>query len=183
MLIIRLQRVGKRKFPTYRLIVSEKNKDTQGTYLEALGTYNPHAKENQLLAKIERVKYWLSQGAQMSATINNLLVANKIVEGKKEKSVFLSKKRKTKLEEKNKAKVEADAKAKVDAAAKAEAEVAAKVQAEADAKATAEAKASPPVGGEAAKAVEPAPAEVAPVSEAPVEVKTEEPAPTETPAA
>ncbi len=130
MLIIRLQRVGKKKFPTYRIIISEKTKDTQGTYLEKLGTFNPHIKENQLNIDAEKVKYWISKGAQMSETVNNLLVENKIIEGKKAKSVYLSKKRKSKLEEKDKAKVEAAAKNKAEAEAKAKAEEEAKAAAE-----------------------------------------------------
>lgn len=111
MLIIRLQRVGKKKFPTYRVIISEKTKDTWGDYLELLGNFNPHVKENQLNIDAERVKYWISKGAQMSDTISNLLVANKIIEAKKRKSVYLTKRRKTKIEEKNKVKAEAAAKA------------------------------------------------------------------------
>lgn len=177
MLIIRLQRVGKKKFPTYRLVISEKTKDTQGFYLEELGNFNPHIKENQLVAKVDRIKYWISKGAQMSATINNLFIANKIIEGKKKKSVFLSKRRKTKLEEKNKAKVEADAKAKADAEAKKAAEFAAKAEAEAAAaeakkaeaeSAKAEAEAAT-AEAEQAKASAPAEPVVAPVvEEAPV---------------
>lgn len=173
MLIIRLQRVGKKKFPTYRLIISEKARDTWGNYLEELGTFNPHLKENQLVAKVDRIKYWISKGAQMSATINNLFVANKIVEGKKKKSVYLSKKRKAKLEEKNKAKVEAAAKAKADAEAKAKAEAEAKEAAKA---AEAEAKAAAKAAEEAAKAepvVAEAPAPEAVTAEAPA---TEQPA-------
>lgn len=100
MLTIRLQRLGRSKFATYRLIISEKARDTQGRYLEQLGVYNPHAKENQFNAQVDRVKYWISKGATASDTVHNLLVANKIIEGKKKKSVYLSTKRKTKLEAK-----------------------------------------------------------------------------------
>jgi small subunit ribosomal protein S16 len=103
MLAIRLQRIGKNKFATYRLIVSEKTKDTWGTYLEQIGTFNPHAKENQLVANEERVKYWLSKGAQPSDTLHNLFVKAGLMTGKKKKSVFISKKRATKLAEKKKA--------------------------------------------------------------------------------
>lgn len=170
MLIIRMQRVGKKKFSTYRLIISEKARDTQGTYLEALGTYNPHAKENSFLPNIERIKFWLSKGAMVSDTLHNLLVANKIIEGKKKKSVFLSKARQTKLAEKKKVSAEAQAKAEADKAAKAEAEKAAKAEAEAQAKAAVEAPA--PV-------VEETPVEAP--AETPVETPTE--TPTETPAA
>lgn len=153
MLTIRLQRLGKKKFPTYRLVISEKARDTQDVYLENLGTFDPHAKENQFKPKAERIKYWISKGAQTSDTIHNLLVQAKIVEGKKRKAVFLSKKRKTKIGEK---KATAD-KAKADKAAADEKAMADKKEAEE--KAAAEKVAEP------APAEAPAPApEVTPVA-------------------
>ena len=100
MLAIRLQRVGKAKHPTYRLIISEKGRTTRNAYLELLGTFNPHLKENQFQPKVDRVKYWLSKGAEASPTVHNLLLKMGLVQGKTMKSVFLSKKRKTKLAEK-----------------------------------------------------------------------------------
>lgn len=100
MLIIRLQRVGKKKLPTYRLVISEKARDTQDKYLEMLGTFNPHLKENNFLPVTDRIKYWLGKGAQTSATINNLLLKAGIVTGEKRKSVFLSKARKKKIADK-----------------------------------------------------------------------------------
>ena len=103
MLAIRLQRIGKKKFATYRIVVSEKARDTQGDHLEQVGTYNPHAKENQFAPIVDRVKYWISKGAMPSETIHNLLVTNKIIEGKKKKSVFISKRRAVKLAAKKKA--------------------------------------------------------------------------------
>lgn len=65
----------------FRLVAVEKGRDPYGQVLENLGAYNPHSKE--LAAKAERIKYWLSKGAQMSATVNNLLIEKKIIEGKK----------------------------------------------------------------------------------------------------
>jgi small subunit ribosomal protein S16 len=110
MLTIRLKRIGKKKFPTYRLIISEKTKDTWGSNLEELGSYNPHVAGKKLLAKIDRIKYWIGKGAQMSDTVNNLLVSAGIIEGQKKKAIYLSKKRKAKLEEKVKQKAESEAK-------------------------------------------------------------------------
>lgn len=81
MLTIKLSRIGKRKKPMYRLIISEKSKDPYGDSLEILGSYNPFTKE--IDAKGDRINYWISKGAQMTATVNNLLVEKKIVEGKK----------------------------------------------------------------------------------------------------
>ncbi len=97
MLTLRLQRVGKNKFATYRLIVSEKARDTQGVYLEQLGTFNPHDKVQQFKPIADRVTYWISKGAQASGTVHNLLVKEGLLKDKKVKSVFLSKKRKTKV--------------------------------------------------------------------------------------
>ncbi len=84
MLTIRLSRVGKKNMPLYRVIISEKHKDLYGNSLEILGSYNPHTKELKINA--EKTKYWLSKGAAMSNTINNLLIEKKIIEGKKVKA-------------------------------------------------------------------------------------------------
>lgn len=83
MLSIRLTRIGKKKQPSYRVIVVDKKKDPWGKYLENLGFYNPRTNPKTIDLKIERIKYWISKGAQPSATVNNLLVdagvlANKV---------------------------------------------------------------------------------------------------------
>ncbi len=97
MLMIRMSRVGKKKYPTYRILIQEKSKDPWGKALEILGNYNPHTKE--FACKEDRIKYWLSVGAQMSATVNNLLIRNKVIEGKKMKAAKLNKKKKGDQEE------------------------------------------------------------------------------------
>ena len=79
MLKIKLARIGKKKSPTYRLIISEVGRDPYGRILENLGNYNPRTKDLQV--KAERINYWLSQGAQMTITVNNLLVGHKIITG------------------------------------------------------------------------------------------------------
>jgi small subunit ribosomal protein S16 len=108
MLNIRLTRVGKKNKPMYRLTIAEKTKDPYGKALEILGSYNPHSKELQV--KGDRIQYWISQGAQMTPTVNNLLVEQKIIEGKK---VVASKKGKkaeeAKIEEAKKVKTEKSA--------------------------------------------------------------------------
>mgnify|MGYP001569427150 CR=1 FL=1 len=118
MLTIRLSRFGTTKRPTYRLIVSEKARDPWGKYLEELGFYNPKANPPVIQLKTERIKYWISKGAQTSSTINNLLIDQKIIEGQKRRQANISKKRATKLAEKKKG---AEAKAAVASAAKVEA--------------------------------------------------------------
>ncbi|MEK7217793.1 MAG: 30S ribosomal protein S16 [Patescibacteria group bacterium] len=77
MLIMRLQRIGKRGQAYFRIIVTEHTKKPQGEYLELLGSYDPHKKS--LLVKKERIEHWMSKGVQLSPTVNNLFVNNKII--------------------------------------------------------------------------------------------------------
>ncbi len=112
MLTIRLQRVGKKKFPSYRFIISEKNKDPQDRHVEILGTYNPRDKVNGLVVKEERIKYWLKIGAQTSNTVHNILLKLGIVHGEKRKSVTISNIRRKKLDEKKVKDVDVKKKAK-----------------------------------------------------------------------
>lgn len=82
MLKIRLQRIGRKNMPAYRIIVAEHTRGPKtGSIVERLGTYNPKTKERTLEA--ERVKYWLSVGAQASATMHNMLVSAKVISGAK----------------------------------------------------------------------------------------------------
>ena len=81
MLKIRLARVGKRKRPTYRIIISEAARDTYGRALEIMGHYNPLTKVCDV--KKDRVLYWISQGAKVSPTLNNLLIDQNVLTGEK----------------------------------------------------------------------------------------------------
>jgi small subunit ribosomal protein S16 len=97
MLTIRLTRVGKKKQPQYRFIVSEKARDPWGRALEILGTYEPLKSPSAVTIKNERIEYWLGKGAQCSDTVWNLLLDQGIVKGEKRKTARLSVKRKEKL--------------------------------------------------------------------------------------
>ena len=82
MLVIRLTRIGKKNQPSFRLVVVDKRVSASaGKSVEILGTYNPLTKGKTF--KKERILYWISKGAQPSASVNNLLVTEKIIEGKK----------------------------------------------------------------------------------------------------
>lgn len=79
MLKIRLARVGRKHDPSYRVIVTEKGRGPQtGAYHEKLGTYDARSDEYEL--KEERVEHWLSEGAQPSDTVHNLLVKAEIID-------------------------------------------------------------------------------------------------------
>ncbi len=88
MLSIRLTRVGKKKQPMYRVVIMDKQKDPWGKSLEILGNRNPRTKETTLNA--ERIQYWISKGAQPSESVWNLLVDQKIVDGKKRNVTHLT---------------------------------------------------------------------------------------------
>lgn len=97
MLRIRLQRLGRKKQATYRFIVSEQIRDTQHGSVEILGHYNPASIPKVLDIKEDRMKYWISVGAQPSETVHNLLVNAGILTGKKAKAVSITAKRAKKL--------------------------------------------------------------------------------------
>lgn len=81
MLKIRLQRFGSKNDPKFRVVLTDsKNSTKSGKFLEILGFYNPVQKEKKLDAP--RIKHWISQGAGLTDTIHNLLVKDKIIEGK-----------------------------------------------------------------------------------------------------
>ncbi len=82
MLKIRMQRVGRINMPSYRLIVVEHTEGPKtGNIVEKVGTYNPRSKERTI--NTDRVKYWMSVGAQPSDTVHNMLVSAGILNEKK----------------------------------------------------------------------------------------------------
>jgi ribosomal protein S16 len=77
-LAIRLARIGKKKQPFYRIVVLDKRKPRNGRTVEVVGTYDPLKKPAIIQLDAERVKYWLSCGAQPSDTVRSFLTAQKI---------------------------------------------------------------------------------------------------------
>jgi small subunit ribosomal protein S16 len=73
MLVIRLTRIGAKKQPTYRVVVTEARTPRDSREVERLGYYNPKTQPATLKVNRERVTHWLNAGAQPSATVRNLL--------------------------------------------------------------------------------------------------------------
>ena len=73
MVKIRLRRMGVKKAPYYRVVVADSRSPRDGRFIEELGTYDPMAEGNKLNLDVERVKYWVSQGAQPTDTVRGLL--------------------------------------------------------------------------------------------------------------
>ena len=72
MVTIRLRRIGKKKHPIYKLVVTDSRNPRTGAYIEAVGNYDPNINTNLFDLKEERVFYWLSKGAQPSDTVRSL---------------------------------------------------------------------------------------------------------------
>lgn len=81
MLAIRLNRTGKRNRAHFRVVVQEHTKAPGKRHVEIVGSYDPH-KKTTILNK-DRILYWVSQGAQVSDAVHNMLVREGIVEAKK----------------------------------------------------------------------------------------------------
>lgn len=92
MLKIRFFRVGKKNQPCFKIVVTDKRRPPRGgRFVEEVGFWNPLTKQRTL--KKERIKYWLSKGAKASDSVYNLLLKEKVCQGKK---IPLHKKKKEK---------------------------------------------------------------------------------------
>lgn len=156
---MRLQRVGRKNNPAYRVVVVDKRTSTKSNKIvDLIGNYNP--KLGQINLDGDKAKQWLAQGVQASDTVHNMLVSKKIIDAKKRNALP----KKSPIIDEAKLKAEAEAKAKVesDRLAAIEAEKAA-------AEAAALAAATPPTEEVVPVAVEETPAEAVATTEAPAE--------------
>lgn len=104
--------MGRKNIPTFRVVLTDsKNSTKSGRFLEVLGSFDPRDDKSKII-KADRVKYWISKGAQLSGTLHNFLIHTKVIEGKKINVLPL--KRPIKKEEE--AKKEGEAKAETPAA-------------------------------------------------------------------
>lgn len=94
MLVIRLARIGRTNTTSFRIVLQEKTQAPKAKAQEILGSYNPLLKkrEDQVHLEKERILYWLSKGAQASATVHNMLIEFGVTTGKKRRSVQPKKK-------------------------------------------------------------------------------------------
>ncbi|WP_127560952.1 30S ribosomal protein S16 [Nioella ostreopsis] len=82
---IRLARGGSKKRPFYRIVASDSRMPRDGRYIEKLGTYNPllpKDSEDRVQMNMERVQYWLGEGAQPTDRVSRFLEAAGVVEKK-----------------------------------------------------------------------------------------------------
>ena len=82
---IRLARGGSKKRPFYRIVATDSRMPRDGRFIEKLGTYNPllaKDSEERVKMNMERVQYWLGQGAQPTDRISRMLEAAGVLEKK-----------------------------------------------------------------------------------------------------
>ena len=127
--VIRLARAGAKKKPFYRVIVADRRAPRNGDFIEKLGTFNPLlAKDNaaRVVVNEERIKHWLSVGAQPSDRVNTLLAGLGLTKAASTTGKPLKPRRKadklTRAEKRAAAEEEAKATAAAEAAAPAPAE-------------------------------------------------------------
>ena len=112
MLMMRLQRVGRKNDPAYRIVVTDKRTGPKSNkHVAIIGSYNP--KVGQVQLKADEAKQWLSKGVQPSDTVHNILVSQKVIDAKKvnplpRKSPIVDEEAIKKAEEEAAAKVEAE---------------------------------------------------------------------------
>ena len=80
MLKIRLARVGKKKQPTYRVVVADARAPRDGKYVEIIGQYNPRTEPNTFVIDEEKARDWLRKGAQPTERIHKLFATVGILE-------------------------------------------------------------------------------------------------------
>lgn len=73
MLSIRMKRVGSKKKPFFRVVVTEAKSALESSFVENVGTYNPRSKPALVEINKERVQHWLKLGAQPSDSVRTLL--------------------------------------------------------------------------------------------------------------
>ena len=180
MLTIRLARSGAKKRPFFHVSVADSRMPRDGRFVERVGYYNPIAsgQEVRLKLDLERIDYWIGQGAQPSSRVLNLLKQNKETPEQTEKRLATKELKRQKKLAKKLADKEPLEEAPAQEAPAVEEEEAAAEEAPAVEEAAAEEEAPAPAAAEEA-ATEEAPAEEAPAEEAATEEAPAEEVPVE----
>ena len=80
MVKIRLKRIGAKKSPYYRVVVADSRSPRDGRFIEEIGTYDPMADPTVFKVDADKVKDWVSKGAQITDTVKALLKKNGVLE-------------------------------------------------------------------------------------------------------
>ena len=161
MVVVRLAKSGAKKNPYYFITVADSRKPRDGGYIERLGFFNPSAKgsEERLRFNLERFDHWVTQGAQASDKVSELVKDARLSPEDLQAKLEAKKAKRTEKKEILAAQKVAELAAQAEADAKEEAEAAPAEAAEAAEEAAPEAEAAEEAAPEAEAAEEAAPAE------------------------
>ena len=73
MLKIRLRRMGSKKDPFYRIVVSDQRSTPRGAFVDIVGTYDPRENPAAIKLDLEKTNHWIERGAQASDTVRSLM--------------------------------------------------------------------------------------------------------------
>ncbi len=76
---IRLRRIGAKKAPFYRIVVSDSRYPRDGRFIEEIGYYDPTKNPSIVKVDAEKAKQWIANGAQPTETVKRLLKANETI--------------------------------------------------------------------------------------------------------
>jgi len=77
---MRLRRMGKKKAPTYRVVVADSRSPRDGRFIEEIGYYNPGTEPATVKIDAEKAKKWISNGAVPTETVRALLKKSEIID-------------------------------------------------------------------------------------------------------
>jgi len=87
---IRLRRMGAKKRPTYRVVVADSRSPRDGRFIETVGIYNPLTNPPTTRVDAEKVRVWLSRGAQPTEAVERILRWNGLVAAREESTETVS---------------------------------------------------------------------------------------------
>ncbi|MEK7781518.1 MAG: 30S ribosomal protein S16 [Verrucomicrobiota bacterium] len=70
---IRMKRIGAKNSPVFRIVVADGRSPRDGKFIEEIGTYHPRQKGENVKMNLDRIKYWVSKGAQPSETVASFI--------------------------------------------------------------------------------------------------------------
>ncbi len=76
---MRLTRMGDKKNPIYRIVITDSRNARDGAYVDKVGHYNPTANPAEVVIDADKAKDWIAKGVQPTATVKNLLISQGIL--------------------------------------------------------------------------------------------------------
>ena len=76
---MRLTRMGDKKSPFYRIVVTDSRNARDGAYIDKVGHYNPTSQPAEIVIDVEKAKDWIAKGVQPTETVKNILIAKEVL--------------------------------------------------------------------------------------------------------